>query len=77
MELTVANDFQNNLDQVTIVSTFSHLAGTLNEIEYLHSRDKNMETLEKNPIEYNGKLPSVKCLKATMLMKEYDKKACR
>ena len=47
MELTVANDFQNNLDQVTIVSTFSRCAGTLNEIEYLHSPHKNMETIKK------------------------------
>ena len=48
MELTVANDFQNNLDQITIVSILSHLAGTMNEIRYLHSPHKNMETLEKN-----------------------------
>ena len=47
MELTVANDFQNNLYQITIVSILSHLAGTLNEVEYLHSPHKNMETLEK------------------------------
>ena len=55
MELTVANDFQNNLDQVTIVSFLSHLAGTLNEVEYLHSPDKNMETLEKIPYNIMGK----------------------
>ena len=50
MEPTVANDFQNNLDQITIVSILSHLAGTMNGIEYLHSPHKNMETLEKSPI---------------------------
>ena len=31
MELTIANDFQNNPHQITIVSILSHLAGTLNE----------------------------------------------
>ena len=48
MEMTVANDFQNNLDLITIVSILSHLAGTMNGIGYLHSAHKNMETLEKN-----------------------------
>ena len=43
MELTVANDFQNNLDQITIVSISSHFAGTLNETEYLHCPHRNME----------------------------------
>ena len=47
MELTAADDFQNNLDQITINSILSHLAGTLNGIEYLHSPHTNMETLEK------------------------------
>ena len=47
MEPIVANDFQNNLDQITIVSILSHLAGTMNGIEYPHSPHKNMETLEK------------------------------
>ena len=49
MELTVANDFQNNLNQVTINSILSHLADTLSGIEYLHSPHENMETLEKIP----------------------------
>ena len=35
MELTAANDFQNNLDQATINSFVTHLADTLNGIEYL------------------------------------------
>ena len=48
MELTVANDFQNNLDHISIVSILRHLAGTMNRIEYLHSPHKNMETLEKH-----------------------------
>ena len=60
MELTVANDFQHNLDQVTIVSILSHLPGTMNGIDYLHSPHKDMETLEK--FQYNGKVPLVKCL---------------
>ena len=34
-----------------------------------------METLEKIP--YNGKVPPVKYLKIDMLLKEYDKKACK
>ena len=51
MELTVANDFQNNLDQITTVSILSHLAGAMNGIEYLHSPHQNMETLEK--VQYN------------------------
>ena len=55
MELTVANDFQNNLNQITIVSILSHLAGTLNEVEYLHSAHKNMETLQKIPYNIMGK----------------------
>ena len=60
MELTVANDFQNNLGQITIVSILSRLAGTMNEIEYQHSPCKNMETLEKIPIQWES--PLVKCL---------------
>ena len=47
MELTVANDFHNNLDQITIVNILSHLAGVMNGIEYPHSPHKNMEPLEK------------------------------
>ena len=35
MELTVANDFQNNLDQETINSFVSHLADTLRGTECL------------------------------------------
>ena len=35
MELTVANDFQNNLDQATINSFVSHLPDTLSGTEYL------------------------------------------
>ena len=35
MELTVANDFQNNLDQTTINSFVSHLADILSGTEYL------------------------------------------
>ena len=46
MERTVANDFHNTLHQITIVSILSHLAGTLNEVEYLRSPHKNMETLK-------------------------------
>ena len=55
MELTVANDFQNNLHQITIVSILSQLAGTRNEVEYLHSPQKNMETLAKIPYNTMGK----------------------
>ena len=51
MELTVAIDFQCNLDQITTVSILSHLAGTTNGIEYLHSPYKNMESLKKIPIQ--------------------------
>ena len=54
MELTVADDFQQNLDQVTIVSILSHLAGTMNGIEYLHSPHENMKTLEKVPIQWES-----------------------
>ena len=65
MELIVANDFQNNLNQIIIVSISSHFAGTLNEIEYLHSPHKNMDTLEKIPYNTMGKShPLVKCLKS-------------
>ena len=35
MELTVANDFQNNLNLATINSFVSHLADTLSVTEYL------------------------------------------
>ena len=35
MELTVAYDFQNNLDRVTINSILSYIAGTLSGIAYL------------------------------------------
>ena len=36
MELTVANDSQNNLDQATTInSILSHRADTLSRIEYL------------------------------------------
>ena len=59
MELTDANNFQNNLDQITIVSISSHFAGTLNEIEHLHSPHKNMETLEKIPYNTMGKSHSL------------------
>ena len=55
MKLTVANDFQNNLDQITINSILSHLADTLNGIEYLHSPHTNMETLAKIPCNAMGK----------------------
>ena len=55
MELTVANDFQNNLHQITIISILSHLAGTLNEVDNLHSPHKNMETLEKILYDIMGK----------------------
>ena len=55
MEVTVANDFQNNLHQVTIVSILSPLAGTLNEVDYLHSPHKNMETLSKILYDIMGK----------------------
>ena len=42
MELTVANDFQNNLDQATINNFMSHLADTLSGTEYLlKARNKN------------------------------------
>ena len=34
MELTVANDFQNNFDQATINSFVSHPADTLSGTEY-------------------------------------------
>ena len=34
MELTVANDFQNNLDQASINSLVSHLADTENNTAY-------------------------------------------
>ena len=34
MELTVANDFQNNFDRATINSFVSHLADTLSGTEY-------------------------------------------
>ena len=54
MELTVAIDFQHNLDQITIVSILSQLAGTANGIEYLHSPYKNMETLEKVPVQWES-----------------------
>ena len=55
MELTVANDFQNNLHQITVVSMLSHLAGILDEVDYLHSPHKNMETLEKILYDIMGK----------------------
>ena len=35
MELTVANDFQNSLDQATINNFESYLADTLSGTEYL------------------------------------------
>ena len=35
MDLTVANDFQNNLDQATINSFVSHLTDTLSGTQYL------------------------------------------
>ena len=35
MEFTVANDFQNNLDQATINSFVRHLADALSGTEYL------------------------------------------
>ena len=35
MELTVANDFQNNFDQATINSFVNHLDDTLSGTEYL------------------------------------------
>ena len=35
MELTVANDFKNNLDQVAIKSFVTHLADTLSRTGYL------------------------------------------
>ena len=64
MELIVANDFQNNLDQIIIVGISSHFAGTLNEIEYLYSPHKNMDTLEKIPYNTIGKFHLlVQCLK--------------
>ena len=54
MELAVANNFQNNLDQITIVGILSHLAGIMNGIEYLHSPCKNMETLENVPVQWES-----------------------
>ena len=47
----------------------------LNTID-LHSCHKHMETLEKIQINTVGS-PISKMFKVMMLMKEYDKKACR
>ena len=48
MELTVANDFQNNLDQATINNFASHLADTLNGTEYLlKARNENNTAYSK------------------------------
>ena len=41
MELTVANDFQNNLDWATVNSFVSHLADTLSRTEYLPAKARN------------------------------------
>ena len=51
MELTVANDFQNNLDQASINSFVSHLADTLSGTEYLLKarNENNTAYSEKNP----------------------------
>ena len=40
MEVTVANDFQNNLNQATINSFLRHLADTLSGTEYLLIKGK-------------------------------------
>ena len=43
MELTLADDFQNKLDQATITIILSHLADTLSGMEniYLKARKEN------------------------------------
>ena len=52
MELTVTNNFQNNLDQATINSILSHLADTQSGKEIcLKTRKENNHTA------YSGKIP--------------------
>ena len=52
MELTVADDFQNNLYQATINSFVSHLADTLSGTEYLTQRQetKIIQLIKKIPL---------------------------
>ena len=47
MKLTVANDFQHNLDQVTLNSILSDLVDTLSGIEYKVERDKISHIVSK------------------------------
>ena len=52
MELTVVNNFQNNLHQATVNSILSHLAYTLSGIEYLlkGKKEKLYSLFRKNSI---------------------------
>ena len=46
MELTVANDFQNNLNQATVISSVSHLADTLCGTEFLSTQRQETEIIQ-------------------------------
>ena len=67
MKLTVANDFQNNLDQATINSIVSHLADTLSGIEYLLKGKKG-----KNNTAYSRKIQS----KSSKALKMFGTLSC-
>ena len=50
MELTIANDFQNNLDHSTINSFVSHLADTMTWLEqniYSKARNEKIQFIQK------------------------------
>ena len=48
MELTVANDVQNNLDQATINSFVSHLADTLSGVSTQRQEAKMIWLIQEN-----------------------------
>ena len=52
LNLTVANDFQNNLDRATINMFISHLADTLSGTKYLlkGKKRKQYNVFQKNSI---------------------------
>ena len=62
MKLTVANDFQNNLDHITTNSILSHLTGTLN----------GTETRKENNTAYPGRIPS----KSSKVLKKFGTLLC-
>ena len=52
MELTLANDFQNKLDQTTTSSILSHLTDTLSGMENIY-----LKARKENNTAYSGKIP--------------------